>query len=1177
MKRVSYVLAFALAVTVSGQTFGQGSDECTTAEPVVIALDTTIAVPVDNTLATTGVEPWDNTTCGVNAGDSLNDVWYQFVAPVASGQITEIEINSCFPGATPFDTDIGIYLGDTTTCGAAATFTLEGCNGDAPACAAADFGSTAFANLVGGTTYLVRVGGWDAASLGAGNIDFTHRGSLPVQNLVCTDNGTTADATADLQDNGLGSYDEVRVYVDGVLQAGLTQVGVAAPGPVTFTGIVVPTGGAVVAIETVTLGSVSRQVACGVFIPEPCPASAEPPMSPTALLAPFVGNINCGNAAGSAANSYFRAYDLGNQYGVDDDIQLTCFSVLLDLADSVSGQLPIRIRLHADTTGGAPDDPANFVLFYEEEFLVPDLADEFYNFVFGTGTIDPDALGLNPTTQIGCLSNFAAGSTLVVEMMNFDSAGMGDFFFTASSDASVATGNPNLDETYIFAPACGLAVPTSFAGIGFPNTLIPMDLTFDVITPDICGGVGGVANLVCTQVPGTTDFDVTWTDAGGTTSFDILVDGILQATVPAATLSTSVPSLVAYATSTITIEAFAGATLINARSCNVLVSPENNWLAGAAVATVGTVPLEITPAVTVQGLELDPLVCDMDNGGLIGGDDQLWNDLYYTFTPSVTGEVLVSTCSGATGDTRIAIYTGVSNDPADVIACNDDRIIGALTPGGTADNVFNPACTNFASELTFDATMGTQVTIRIGTFNAAGLVPMGELTVNDCVPVQNLAYTMDCTNGDVTLTWDDNPAATSISISRDGVVIGNPALGTTTFTDFAVADGDHTYEVTIDCGSGANTASIPVSVLTYTGYTDLVFSMEGLQSAPLGDRGDIDSGQEMLNSLLNNSRNAGMVRSSFADYPCMDMVENVYVHLGTNHGAVVVAAGILGPDIVTIGPAYILSLAEGDQLGTMGNNGTNIYLEGGDHWAYDHQFTLFDQRDGIDDTTLAGPGFVAAFDGDDTLTGIDGLDGGFGLDLSGLQDMVYTQDSAVNDDFTDQLTVATADAFGPNAAVIATIDDAVVVAPALPYDVMIHYDTNSGGKTVSSSFEFGGIAQSTERDAVAAAILGAFSTTPPGVTFTRGDINDDGGVNIADAIFGLGILFPQPGSPPNVANCQASADANDDGAVNIADMISLLGVLFPQPGTMPSIPAPTLCGVDPTPDMLTCDTTNNCP
>lgn len=92
--------------------------------------------------------------------------------------------------------------------------------------------------------------------------------------------------------------------------------------------------------------------------------------------------------------------------------------------------------------------------------------------------------------------------------------------------------------------------------------------------------------------------------------------------------------------------------------------------------------------------------------------------------------------------------------------------------------------------------------------------------------------------------------------------------------------------------------------------------------------------------------------------------------------------------------------------------------------------------------------------------------------------------------------------------------------------------------------------------------------------FVRGDCGADGLVNIADAVFMLGVIFPAPGGP-DVPDCVAACDANDDGALNIADAVALLAALFQPPAG--ALPDPVACGQDPTQDMLGCDDFSVCP
>lgn len=90
-------------------------------------------------------------------------------------------------------------------------------------------------------------------------------------------------------------------------------------------------------------------------------------------------------------------------------------------------------------------------------------------------------------------------------------------------------------------------------------------------------------------------------------------------------------------------------------------------------------------------------------------------------------------------------------------------------------------------------------------------------------------------------------------------------------------------------------------------------------------------------------------------------------------------------------------------------------------------------------------------------------------------------------------------------------------------------------------------------------------------SFTRGECNGDGTLNIADGIFALGVLF----SGESPGTCIDACDANDDGSINIADPISTLGYVF---GIAPLLPEPFPgCGPDASVDALDCATFSSCP
>ena len=88
--------------------------------------------------------------------------------------------------------------------------------------------------------------------------------------------------------------------------------------------------------------------------------------------------------------------------------------------------------------------------------------------------------------------------------------------------------------------------------------------------------------------------------------------------------------------------------------------------------------------------------------------------------------------------------------------------------------------------------------------------------------------------------------------------------------------------------------------------------------------------------------------------------------------------------------------------------------------------------------------------------------------------------------------------------------------------------------------------------------------------FRRGDVDSDADVSVADVLSLLGYVFQKEASP----GCLKAADANDDGRVNLVDAIDILSTLF-QRGDR--IREPRDCGVDVTDDVLRCETHAACP
>ncbi len=99
---------------------------------------------------------------------------------------------------------------------------------------------------------------------------------------------------------------------------------------------------------------------------------------------------------------------------------------------------------------------------------------------------------------------------------------------------------------------------------------------------------------------------------------------------------------------------------------------------------------------------------------------------------------------------------------------------------------------------------------------------------------------------------------------------------------------------------------------------------------------------------------------------------------------------------------------------------------------------------------------------------------------------------------------------------------------------------------------------------------------PPQIVFHRGDGDDNGEVQLTDAIRILAFLFQ--GGPAPV--CMDAADADNNNEVQLTDAIRILAFLF-QGGPPPATPGPDTepCGPDPEDpnDPLDCAEYNSCP
>ena len=457
-------------------------------------------------------------------------------------------------------------------------------------------------------------------------------------------------------------------------------------------------------------------------------------------------------------------------------------------------------------------------------------------------------------------------------------------------------------------------------------------------------------------------------------------------------------------------------------------------------------------------------------------------------------------------------------------------------------------------------------------------VETGEREVSlstDLLPPQNRAcetVRSDC-DGIVELTWINPHTYDALDIVIDGTlpIVVTPAQ--TSASTPSLSAGWHTIEWTATCGGVTVTSECSVLVSAPPSFSsDAILALEGSELG--SDPGATNSALALARALESH----GIVADVLAPTPGADLITGIPCGASlSDYSRLWVIGGTFPND-------RRLSVAESEALADLNREfGVALYFESGDHWGFQSVPSALDLRDGV----AAGTP-----DGDDTLTAMiahptTAVGAVFPLPVS------YSPEN-IGSDYNDQLTaagsvgtLADSDVAGVQQLWANSPDglpDPTNPAESLPYGVTLAVVPTVGAPLVVQSWEFGGFdldrnaptGSDAARSLWAGLLLDHLSGIPT-VTFYRGDANDDGDVNIADAIFMLGSLFPPPGSTPAVIGCQAAADLNADGGVNIADAIALLETLFLP--NAPALPAPNLatgCGVDSSTN-LSCQQFAACP
>ncbi|MBC8201155.1 MAG: VCBS repeat-containing protein, partial [Planctomycetes bacterium] len=295
-----------------------------------------------------------------------------------------------------------------------------------------------------------------------------------------------------------------------------------------------------------------------------------------------------------------------------------------------------------------------------------------------------------------------------------------------------------------------------------------------------------------------------------------------------------------------------------------LPSPENDDCANAATIYEGETHFTTDEATTDGAAH--PKCEVVGDGGVTG------NDVWYTYTPSASGLLTISTCDQANYDTDLVIYNNSNCGALSFLACNDD---------GTG-------CAGWSSHLEVSVVGGIEHLIRVGGFEE-GSTGTGILTLS----LDSTSITWIGSDGG---SWFDSnnwssgttPTATS-SVTLDGsVVIDQPNAVASSVT---IQNSGH-----LQVGTGTSTTgSLSTSIVVESGgILQLQNAMSSITSTSIvidaGGQlnwigGTIDVSGGNLNAATNISVGCFDDAVLIADYGAISATNLTLCEQGAMHGS----------------------------------------------------------------------------------------------------------------------------------------------------------------------------------------------------------------------------------------------------------------------------------------------------
>ncbi|MEM7165961.1 MAG: dockerin type I domain-containing protein [Planctomycetota bacterium] len=543
---------------------------------------------------------------------------------------------------------------------------------------------------------------------------------------------------------------------------------------------------------------------------------------------------------------------------------------------------------------------------------------------------------------------------------------------------------------------------------------------------------------------------------------------------------------------------------------------------------------------------------------------------------------------GGMGPPTIACFTGVP-DPSGVAVANDGSIwftdstgnnatkfddagvpLGASVSLGTTPEFLGDASGYILANVLFPNEDFDADGVENASECDAGSNPYDATSMPAVPPVEDLTcsavFSGVGTDWTVTLTWTIPTGASysSIEIFRDGVSQGMTPLATdTSFVQTVSVDGDYTYTVTaaiffptadaecgVTVGPGNFLAEHPVGVGgPATNLLDIT-----VNPAPLAGQPTYyvtESGTNQVLALDDAYNEIGTIPSPFA--AGLPLTGIAYAACSTcgNGGAIFVGTGTattqamvqeLELDGTPIGSPRLLRTPGGNPI--IARIGALAAVEDFDNPG---NVILFVS---VPDTC---DGFVFEFSSgsSDASQPLSFVHPGAGLNAFGLSGIAVP----IGGDFGSIL--------GGNIQLMGQ-DPCEVSFEIIEYNLTPGAGTGGMASLtpVGTPIPLDGIPDES--------VFGGFATNGPELSvtgvatsviyeldirrlFIRGDSNNDGTLNIADAVAILNFLFS--GGLAVDPNCTEAADANGDGSVNIADAVYVLSHLFSM-GAPPPAPFP---------------------